>query len=476
MVRVYLDWNIWSSIKQREQRSEHYSLLYSILNKNKKNIYLPYSQTHLNDLLRSFSKSKEAEQYTYEDLDFLSELSQDLCLHYDSVNKEIKPIIFNARQAFENLEKNVSMDFDLDRIFSGHDDPVLDNIGKSIIKLLKSVPSGIDLDSQSLGTPELSYFDNFLVNTKKENNLYGVLKDMLNIINNPKEHSKIYTQSRNSNIERMKIDTNPKNWGEPFNYLEKTALKNSNGQSFKDVIDLSINNQSKRTSQVDNFITHYLSLDLFGYFRDNQLSNLLDDAMHAYNGAFCDCFITDDKNTLAKAKAVYDYFNISTSVCSSSEFTNILTNLKIVDKLSPGELFNCITKAILDSDLILEAMDSNNNPSAIYKIEKPIMSFFNRLQLTDYEDYKSIFLFKKGGNFSNFMFWLEFESIINTIVQIFGPDYYGNSSFTKEERLEIERNEWKGRTWVGDEFNFTLEYDSNGFGLYTQFKLRAELD
>ena len=73
-----------------------------------------------------------------------------------------------------------------------------------------------------------------------------------------------------------------------------------------------------------------MQLDFVGYGSDkltekNQYDNLFNDALHCFYGAHCDFFITADKKTYKKTKAVYQSENISTQVMKPKEFIDFLT-------------------------------------------------------------------------------------------------------------------------------------------------------
>ncbi|NQT61950.1 MAG: hypothetical protein HQ556_03230 [Candidatus Marinimicrobia bacterium] len=63
-------------------------------------------------------------------------------------------------------------------------------------------------------------------------------------------------------------------------------------------------------------------LDILGYWKDlpTKQSNVarLWDANHAFFGGYCNYFISDDKRTKMKARVVYNIYNITTNVVSSS--------------------------------------------------------------------------------------------------------------------------------------------------------------
>src|SRR5690606_37901255 len=94
---VYLDWNVFNKIEKKEnldpQEKFTYSLIEDLILQDK--ILTPYSNAHINDLLRGYQKSQE---YVPKHLDTLKRLSGNLCItqywrhnkinsHYRDVNE-----------------------------------------------------------------------------------------------------------------------------------------------------------------------------------------------------------------------------------------------------------------------------------------------------------------------------------------------------------------------------------------------------
>ncbi|MFH6984344.1 hypothetical protein [Marinoscillum luteum] len=475
MQRIYFDWNIFSSLKQLKEKSEPYKTIFSIINKNKDKLIFPYSPAHLNDLNRSFNKSEKAKKLTYDDLDFLGNLSGNLCFCEDYKTKTVSPMVRSPRDYFDEQQEQQGIDyFDFENLFLEEDDPAIQKMWQALISLLKSMPSGIDLTQINELPPEYKKVQDLFELTKKENNFLNFMKDISKVLRNPGEYSDVYRYSTNASIKQMKVDTNPENWGDPFDYLDNVLAKAKVGKTFREMMDSTLKQTSKGKpgSRFDHFVNYYISLDTFGFHRDSKLPNLIDDATHSYYGAYCDYFVSNDKRTCAKAKAVYEQMNISTKVCDAKTFPSEFYKLNYIQKDTAKSIFEEIAEVIENSLILLNTVDDELNPSSVHKIDQPVLGFFDRLQITDYGDKLAIYLYKKKSNYSNFMFWIELESLVNKVVAELGVDNQNRDRFCEEDREELNNQNWKGRTWGNQDKFMSLFYGDEPFGFSLQYQVK----
>ena len=216
MIRIYLDWNIFTYLKQRKESEELYKSIYNIIKKNNNKLLFPYSPAHLQDLKQGFNKTEKSKTLTYLDLTFLQEISQDHCLYLDHKEKKVIPIIKNPTEYFNEINNdNILEEFDFENLISS-DSKEISELWAKYIELLKSIPSGINLEQIDNIPEKYGNLKPLFQNTSIENNFYNLMKDVMKIISQPEKYSHIYKSVRNASIKEMKIDTNPKNWGNAF--------------------------------------------------------------------------------------------------------------------------------------------------------------------------------------------------------------------------------------------------------------------
>lgn len=469
MIRVYLDWNIFVYLKQRKESEELYKSIYAIIKRNNNKLLFPYSPAHLQDLKRGFSETEKSKTLTYLDLEFLQEISQDHCLYEDYKEKKVIPSIINPTKYFNQLSEDKTLEeFDFDSLFSS-DSKEISELWSKYIELLKLIPSGINFEQIDSVPAKYGDLKTIFQNTRVENNFYNMMKDVMKIISQPEKHSGIYKSVRNSSIDDMKIDTNPANWGNAFDYLDKVLAKTKLNQTFREMVEnnLKITHKDKKLSRFDYFVNYYISLDTFGYYRDKELPNLIADATHAYYGAYADIFVTNDNNTYHKAKAVYENMNIETKVCKASEFPSAFYS---INQLGDNNVTESITSRIVEiirhSIILMNSVDDKLNPATVHKIHHPLVDYFDRMQISYFNDSTVLFFYKKRENYSNFMFWTEIKIVVNKIVLDFGVDDNLNGDFSEQDKEGLRNgNDWKGRMWRRNEIVTEIIYNDEPFGL-----------
>lgn len=273
----------------------------------------------------------------------------------------------------------------------------------------------------------------------------------------------------------MKIETNPANWGNAFDYLNKVFAKTKLNQTFREMVEsnLRIIHKDKKLSRFDYFVNYYISLDTYGYYRDKALPNLIVDATHAYYGAYCDFFVTNDDNTYHKTKAVYEYLNIETKVYKAIEFpVGFYSIIQLGSNNVTESISNRIVQIIRQSLILINSVDDELNPISVHKINSPLVDYFNRMQISYLNDSTVLSFYKKRDNYSDFMFWREIKSVVDKIVFDFGVDDKLKGNFNEQDKEQLkEGNNWNGRIWKRNEITTDIVYNDEPFGLTLRVKI-----
>lgn len=468
MIRIYFDWNIYSYIRQK--RNETFSAILEFLKVNKSAVLLTYSPAHLQDLKRSYFNSEKGKIETEKDLQYLGELTSNHCLCYDFKSKSVYPNIINPTEYFIEIytENNQQDLFDFETIFD-KDDP-LGKLWQSYWKLLKSLPSGIDFNELQKLPKEYQIINDLFKNTKGNNTFGSLMEDIMNLLQQPEEFEKIFKGIRASSNKDLKINTNNSKWGNPFEYLDNILKESKLQKSFFDLTTETIKNSNKKASRFDYFFNYYIQLDMFGYHKDKKVSNLIDDASHSFYGAHTDIFVTDDDKTNKKSKALYKQLNISTEVIYSTELLASIRR-RMLFREEKG-LFEQIEYLIGNSLLLVDTIDDELNPSRVFKIEPTLLNFFNRMQISEYENTTALIFYKKQGNYSNFMFWTEVSEVVNRFSSELGIDLNNRQYFYESEKKEILDEEWEGRFWCINSSDLILNYIEFPFGLTFKIEIK----
>ncbi|MCW3085277.1 MAG: hypothetical protein JWP12_2643 [Bacteroidetes bacterium] len=433
MIRVYLDWNVFSNLKRKKFDNGPFNIIYSIIKKSDKKLIFPYSSAHLQDLKRGLGKSKDAESLIHQDLEFLSEISKDHLLGFDSLKtKKVSPFVRKPIEYFNSLLKD-NKEYSFDELFSDSD-----NFMDSLMDVFKTIVLPVDFNSLNDVPDKYGNLKLAFKNSKQDATMYNLLKDITDLIASPEKMQTMYKEARNSSLQALKMDTNPKEGIDVFSHLDKALAKAKINQSFQELVEGSLKATKKREEEVtsfDYFTRFYISLDTYGYYRDKKLSNLIDDATHAFYGSHCDYFVTDDDNTYRKAKAIYGKFGMTAIVCKSEDFVKEFYKANVIGvENSDLDITGRITETIENSFILMETVDDNLNPVTIHKIQYPIGDYFDRMQISRLEESFQVLLYRKRVNYSDFMFWVEVETIINKIVNEYRIDNSMKFEFTEDDK------------------------------------------
>jgi hypothetical protein len=325
MIRVYIDWNVFSQMK----RGMFKDLYYFLITEEKEKLKIFYSTAHIDDILRSYDGSQKQNNIIKGDLDFISEITKDNCLFYTSDKKitksKIKPQeLFNHRIDERNSSSNFSLD-SLGELFEDTDSK--DKVNFSI-RDFKDIP----LDArEALSNPDTAQALNELLPGIGENPTMGGLSDAISINVNQMDESGKYKDIRKIFQNGLDINRDKSfNWKNPFE--ESNKIFNQHPQ-----IDNFINQYENSESKafVDQFVVVYVKLDMVGFKEDKievkkgvkkTFKNTINDAFHAVFASQCNFFVLNDRRFEYKTKAIYSHFKINTQVLKPNEFLEFLKN------------------------------------------------------------------------------------------------------------------------------------------------------
>lgn len=461
MIRIYFDWNVFSNI--RNCSNEIFSAIKEFVENNYASVLLVYSPAHLQDLKRSYFNTKKGKIETELDLVFLEKLTRNHCLYYDFQEKAVTPKIKSPQEYFKEIYIDINTDqiIDFENIFDINDP--LGKLWHFYLDFVNTIPSRIDFSELEKSPDGKLIIAEVFKNTKENNTFGSLLKDISIILQNPQAFEKAYKYIRLVTKKEMKINSDTSKWGNPFRYLDKILNNSQLQKTFFDLTNDIIKKSSKKAGRFDYFVNYYIQLDMFGFHMDKRLPNLIDDATHSFYGAHTDIFVTDDDNTNKKSKALYEQLNIITEVIYSDEFFTTMRRKKLF--LEEKSILEQVEYIIENSLLLLNAVDNELNPSRVYKIEPLLLDYFNRMQISEYQNSRALIFYKKQGNYSNFLFWTEIRSVVDKFSLQFGKDMNDNLNFDKSDESEVSENKWIGRHWKINNIDLYINYIDYPFGL-----------
>jgi hypothetical protein len=323
MIKLYLDWNIMSGMK-----NGHFPELSAIV-LNEQKFFLPYSTSHIGDILVSIKNNSEEEQRLInQDLDFIRKITKNQCLYNDGVQ-----VLINTIDPGELLEERIRdapifTDFSLDSLFSliDENDPMF-----CILSSIKNMISSIPLDmvlKEAFENPESAEIMNKMFpGLKDEPNMNGFFKSFGKMYQNlnEKEDYKLLRDTV------QKIGVNSGHFNDeknPYEVIQK-AYQKLGIEPFNP--DQYFDKNRNAPAWFNDLANSYLILDMHGYKADtvkvnekesNTFKNTTEDASHMAFASLCDIFITNDNKNYFKTQKVYDKYNVRTKIFKPQEFVN----------------------------------------------------------------------------------------------------------------------------------------------------------
>lgn len=323
MIKLYLDWNIMSGMK-----NGHFPELSAIV-LNEQKFFLPYSTSHIGDILASIKNNSEEEQRLInQDLDFIRKITKNQCLYNNGVQ-----VLINTIDPGELLDERIRdasifTDFSLDSLFSliDENDPMF-GIVNTIKNMISSIPLDMELKEAFENPESAEIMNKMFPGLKDEPNMNGFFKSFGKMYQNlnEKEDYKLLRDTV------QKIGVNSGHFNDeknPYEVIQK-AYQKLGTEPFNP--DQYFDKNRNAPAWFNDLANSYLILDMHGYKADtvkvnekqsNTFKNTTEDASHMAFASLCDIFITNDNKNYFKTQNVFDKYNVRTKVFKPQEFVN----------------------------------------------------------------------------------------------------------------------------------------------------------
>jgi len=443
MIKLYIDWNVMSGMK-----NGHFPDLNNIL-LNKEKFLLVYSTAHIGDIRSSISDVWQQEQHVIDDLDYISKITDGLCLSNDSKNVNLG--FYDPGELLDGLLESETLleDFSIDSIFKSMEG---DEVAGGMIQALKTMLQSIPMDSvlkQAYENEESGQtMDKIFPGLRDDMTMNGFFKAFGRMYKNLNE-TEDYKELREI-IQRIGIDSSHFNPGKnPFELIEKTYQNNSNGS-------LDVNqyfDKSKNAPEWFNEITsEYLKLDMHGYKADqikvnakkkSTFKNTTEDASHTAFASRCEFYITDDDRNYHKTKAVYEKLQIYTKVLKPDEFIKYYRSY--LDFHTFEEHYNSMLEVMRDGRYFQEWENTDGSRfGSVAYTPHYFFNFFNKIMLPDSPESPYFLLGKETPAKAFIIANSEIDSVVNAFVKNYGADLEGKTVFDRAEMVDAD---WDGRKW-----------------------------
>lgn len=465
MIKVYLDWNVMSGMKNN--RFQELSDI--ILNKDK--FLLLYSTSHIGDIFASIKDHSEEEQkIVREDLDYITYLTNDLCFVNNS-----KEVVLSNYEPGELLDDRIREaplfeDFSLDNLFSSIE---VDNPMFGLVDSLKNMIASIPLDfalKEAFENPESAeMLEKMFPGLKEEPTMSGFFKSFGKMYHNLNE-TEDYRDLR-SMVQKIGVNSGHFNENKnPFEVIDNAYKKIG-------VENLSVDKYFKKGKNApewfDDITNEYVKLDMHGFKADkvkvtakekNTFNNTTEDASHTAFASRCEFYITNDEKNYQKSKAVYQKLGIYTIALKPNEFIEYYNSFlnthnfdehfsSIIDEMKRGENFQ------------EQRYESGENFGLVNFTNQYFFNFFNKILIPNPENNDALFILGKETPAKRYIIsQKEIEGMLKLFVDKLGLDINGKSYF---EAGEINPEEdWTGRTWETNVGQITIKRLNGWFQMY----------
>ncbi len=421
MIRLYFDTNVINGIHSNE-----FPELHDFLKKHRDKFLIPFSPAHVSDK----EPSKEVkEELFWKDLDFITEFTESKFIQYDETANTTRPFIATSREVYESIEENQHFARDFDSM-----DKILD-----FVKMSSEEMDRIDLFDgfQNILNQEainVGFSENFKGETFKHK-LDFALKSMFSIQNDATKYKESDTLVKEGICLPNRINSIEEN---VLVEINEYLANNTPFSSIHELINIGLNKDEK--SNYLYFSSAYLTLNLIGYQsdkidvkRNKGFKNHLQDAIHSFYGGNCDYFITKDKKLIAKTKVLYELFGINTKIVHPNELVCHLEN-----NIFPTDLIELIQESLEKEPFRI--LTEDNTIKRLYRLNKWWLNYFTHLQIDSNVQANEllIVLTKMNSNLSDLMFYEEHDSVIKSILAVFGSLQDENKAIERFNHANIE--------------------------------------
>lgn len=355
MLKIYLDWNIISYLKEEE-----YIDLRNYITEVKEFFVFPYSRAHLQDLYQSKSPTNTLK---YEqDLETLTEICETHLLEYNDSTDAPYPYECTPRQFIEKESltlqayKSGFESISFTELFKSMMDATT---FESIRNYLFSIPLDNPIENPNNGSLIRNLWDTIIF----------LLDNLPSILKNEKLEVEIYKLMCKIEGERSIQEIRNINSSDIFDYLNEQCISRTN-KNLTDTI-LATLEKINGINSYNYFLAEYTTLAFCGYSRDKKrnILNIMTDALHAYYAMRCDVLVTKDDGMRKKAQAEFIHFNSPTKIITIGELRSFLET----------ELYNQYNIDYIQHEVIpkySKGEDRGEGILAYKKVPSPILGLF----------------------------------------------------------------------------------------------------
>lgn len=448
MIKVYLDWNVMSGMK-----NNHFQDFTDIIS-NREKFLLLYSTSHIGDILASIKKhSAEEQELVREDLEYITSLTDNLCMANDS--KDVTLGICDPGELLDDrireapLFQNLSLDSLFDSIEVEADNPM-----SGLVNAMKNMIASIPLDNvfkEAFKDPESAkMLESIFPGLKDDLTMkafFNSFGQMLHNMNEGEGYKDLRSIVQQIGISNGHFSQDKNTFDVIENAYKKKGLENFDVRQYID--------KSKNAPEWFNDITNeYVNLDMHGFKADkvkvtdkekNTFKNTTEDASHSAFASRCEFYITNDDRNYHKTKAVFQKLGILTIVLKPHEFVQYYNSFLRADSFD--EHFAALIEEYKSpANYQLQHYENGDTFGLVKLTGRYFFNSFNKLLVPNQNSGAPMFVLSKENTARNYVIHhREIEGMIKMFVDKFGPDNE-DKSYYEEGEISSEAD-WPGRVW-----------------------------
>jgi hypothetical protein len=446
MSRIYLDSNVFSNL--RANVLPQYQQLNKLLAEFRENCSFFFSHAHIRD------KKKDLTDHKFSDFSFMEKFTQDNYLSYHAREKNTSQylatplMVFNDEPADDLTElksifqpnpddsqemaslKQVMINlFSISFPLTGLPENWQEGLKEKQITLLsKIIPTdGAAVSLGDLIDQQLRFYDELVTDTR----LYKELRQMID-------------QQINNGKVTLRED------GIDFNEALKDSLLQKTFRQL--VFDSTQKNAEGKCEYYDFYAQAYHMLDLLGISKDklskkNGYLNLFNDGLHSYYAQYCDVLVTEDEGLRNKSRALFEMFDIETSVLSVTDFIALLPEIGKASEQNMFVFFENLSRDIRETERTQVDIEDGRESSMLMTARR-YFNFFDFIMEVKEGDITHYFIRKIPVNHLSPPNFRESGMIVDRCINLFGMDLSQKGKFNFEiESQEMMNGKWPGRMW-----------------------------
>jgi len=465
MIRIYLDWNVISNLKQ-----PNFQDIKIFFEENKDAFLFPYSPAHFTDLMKSYKPNNDL---FYQDLEALENLSGKHLIRWEGENG-VKPLFGTPKEYFEGekSKENIFDLMDMETIFDDLNEGTkglgLGNWGDILKSLYQLKPSGIEITKENQDV-----LKKFFPNIRPNSTMWDLMKDVGPFTQKLLQDGDYYKDFRRTLEQRgMKVESNSGNWNydEVIKKIDEFLKSKGTNLKYLDLVKSSLEHKKGKRTQYEFYTTAYLMLDMFGYKMDklpkltDNMQNIQADAEHSFYAGHCDFLIAIDSKLRVKSQVLYNEFNISTVILEPSDLIQEISQFIYRPKSDSNFLREALAYCT-EENLVEHHLPSAERGFEVHAFKLPIFYFnyFNYVIYAYYPKHEGYVLtFRKAfTNFSRFIYYTEAEIVVDAITAYFGYDNIDELKAKKHELVYAEGDNDNAIDWVFEGGMIRLEREED---------------